>query len=57
MLQSATPGPGTYGIGGVPQRALEDKDFQSTSTKGMLDKGDRKRTLPSVVSLTFKDKN
>ncbi|GFO03101.1 lymphocyte expansion molecule [Plakobranchus ocellatus] len=47
---SATPGPGTYGIGGVPQRALEEKDYQSTSTKGMLDKGDRKRTLPSVGS-------
>ncbi|RUS78373.1 hypothetical protein EGW08_013866 [Elysia chlorotica] len=49
-LQSVTPGPGTYGIGGVPQRAIEDKDAQSISTKGMLDKGDRKRTLPSVGS-------
>ncbi|XP_005100483.1 lymphocyte expansion molecule isoform X2 [Aplysia californica] len=47
---SATPGPGTYGIGGVPQRALEQKDKIAASTKGMLDAGDRKRNLPSVGS-------
>lgn len=49
--QSATPGPGTYGINGVPQKSLEIKDNKSTSTKGLLDAGDRKRSLPSVVSL------
>merc|ERR1711936_6837 len=48
--QSATPGPGTYGIGGVPQRAIEEKCKISASTKGMLDAGDRKRNLPTVGS-------
>ncbi|CAL1531073.1 unnamed protein product [Lymnaea stagnalis] len=49
-LLSATPGPGTYGINGVPQKSLEIKDNKSTSTKGLLDAGDRKRSLPSVGS-------
>ncbi|CAG5136741.1 unnamed protein product, partial [Candidula unifasciata] len=44
--QSVTPGPGTYGIGGVPHRALEDRANRSFSTRGMLDAGDRKRNLP-----------
>ena len=54
--QSFTPGPGTYGVGGVPQRAVEEKCQQSTSTKGMLDSGDRKRNLPSVVCTSWKQK-
>jgi len=48
--ESSTPGPGTYGLGGVPQRALEEKAKISASTKGMLNAGDRKRNLPSVGS-------
>ncbi|XP_059172232.1 uncharacterized protein LOC131953182 [Physella acuta] len=49
-LSSSTPGPGTYGIDGIPQRALEIKDKKSISTKGLLDTGDRKRNLPTVGS-------
>lgn len=46
-----TPGPGTYGQGGVPHAALEDKERQSTSTVGMLDAGSSTpRNLPSVGS-------
>lgn len=47
-VPSGTPGPGTYGIGGVPQRAIEEKCKVAASTKGMLDAGARKRNLPSV---------
>jgi len=59
-FQSTTPGPGTYGVGGVPKRAIEEKERNSASTKGMLDAGDRKRNLPSVGSVlgpgTYKHK-
>ncbi|CAG2220819.1 unnamed protein product [Mytilus edulis] len=46
-----TPGPGTYGDGGVPHAAKEDKEQKSTSTIGMLDaKSSSKRNLPTVGS-------
>ncbi|KAK6990346.1 lymphocyte expansion molecule [Biomphalaria glabrata] len=47
---SATPGPGTYGIDGIPQKAMDEKAKKSASTKGILDAGDRKRNLPSIGS-------
>lgn len=44
-----TPGPGTYGEGGVPHSAIEQKNQQSTSTVGMLDQATSgKRDLPTV---------
>ncbi|KAJ8305639.1 hypothetical protein KUTeg_016184 [Tegillarca granosa] len=44
-----TPGPGTYGDGGVPHAAKEAKEKQSTSTIGLLDAGSSTpRNLPSV---------
>lgn len=46
-----TPGPGTYGDGGVPHAAREEKEQQATSTIGLLDaKSSSKRNLPSVGS-------
>lgn len=49
--QSETPGPGTYGKGGIPHTAKEEKQQQSTSTVGMLDAGSSTpRNLPSVGS-------
>ena len=37
VLQSITPGPGTYGKGGVPAAIIEEKQKKSMSTVGMLD--------------------
>ncbi|KAL8610591.1 hypothetical protein ACOMHN_006310 [Nucella lapillus] len=37
ITYSITPGPGTYGKNGVPHTLLEEKNRQSTSTKGMLE--------------------
>lgn len=34
-----TPGPGTYGIGGVPSAAMENSSTQSPGNVGMLDSG------------------
>ncbi|XP_046372298.2 lymphocyte expansion molecule-like [Haliotis rufescens] len=49
---SDIPGPGTYGNGGIPHAAIEEKDKRSTSTKGMLDAGSSKpRNLPTVGSV------
>ncbi|KAL5016357.1 hypothetical protein ScPMuIL_005946 [Solemya velum] len=49
--KNETPGPGTYGEGGVPHAAVETKERQSTSTVGMLDAGSSTpRNLPSVGS-------
>ena len=45
------PGPGTYGKGGVPHAAIEEKERKSHSNVGMLDSGSGARTLPQVVSL------
>lgn len=46
-----TPGPGTYGKGGVPHAAVEEKDKKSASTIGMLDAGSSgARSLPVVGS-------
>jgi hypothetical protein len=51
ILQSDTPGPGTYGKGGIPHAVIEQKNQKSTSTVGMLDAGSSTpRTLPMVVS-------
>ncbi|XP_030626614.1 lymphocyte expansion molecule-like [Chanos chanos] len=36
-VQSWTPGPGTYGIGGVPSAALEEKARQSVSTRPSME--------------------
>jgi len=33
------PGPGTYGLGGVPSAAMEQRQQKSSSTVGMLDSG------------------
>lgn len=50
-VTSETPGPGTYGKGGVPHAAVEEKGAQSTSTIGILDAGSSTpRTLPMVGS-------
>jgi len=50
-ITSETPGPGTYGAGGVPHAAVEQKDLKSPSTVGMLDSGaSNKRSLPMVGS-------
>lgn len=44
-----TPGPGTYGEGGVPHSQIELKAKKSTSTIGMLDaETSGKRDLPTV---------
>lgn len=46
-----TPGPGTYGEGGVPHAAIIQKEKKSASTIGMLDAGSSTpRNLPSVGS-------
>lgn len=43
---------GTYGQGGIPHSAIEEKAQQSTSTVGMLDAGSSTpRNLPSVVNI------
>ncbi|XP_065069695.1 ciliary microtubule-associated protein 2-like [Rhopilema esculentum] len=48
---SKTPGPGTYGKGGIPHSAIEEKQRKSASTVGMLDAGSSgKRQLPEVGS-------
>lgn len=45
------PGPGTYGIDGIPHKALEEKQKKSVSTIGMLDAGGASnRSLPMVGS-------
>ena len=49
-VQYCTPGPGTYGKGGIPHSMLEEKALLSTSTKGMLDAYSGSRCQPSVVS-------
>ncbi|BFZ00143.1 hypothetical protein BsWGS_03182 [Bradybaena similaris] len=45
MTHSFTPGPGAYGIGGIPHQALEDHANRSASTRGMLDSGNRSRDI------------
>ena len=48
-FKERTPGPGTYGEGGIPHSALEEKERKSTSTIGMLDQASSgKRDLPTV---------
>ena len=49
--QSEVPGPGTYGKGGIPNAAVEEKQRQSTSNVGMLESGKSERKLPEVVGL------
>ncbi|XP_060562670.1 ciliary microtubule-associated protein 2-like [Ruditapes philippinarum] len=50
-LLNEIPGPGTYGKGGIPHSACEEKAQLSTSTVGMLDAGSSTpRNLPSVGS-------
>lgn len=44
------PGPGTYGKGGVPHAAVEEKERKSASTVGLLDAGALSRSLPAVGS-------
>lgn len=51
VAANETPGPGTYGKGGIPHSAVEEKAKKSTSTVGMLDAGSSTpRNLPSVGS-------
>ena len=48
-FKEKTPGPGTYGEGGVPHSGIEEKATKSTSTIGMLDAATSgKRDLPTV---------
>ena len=50
-LTRNTPGPGTYGEGGIPHAATEQKDKKSASTVGLLDSGcSAARSLPMVGS-------
>ena len=54
LLQNDVPGPGTYGIGGVPHAAMEEKSKKSASTVGILDAGaSSKRNLPAVVRIQY----
>ena len=50
--QNELPGPGTYGMGGVPHAAIEEKNKKSASTVGLFDASasSSKRSLPPVVS-------
>ncbi|XP_070563027.1 ciliary microtubule-associated protein 2-like [Ptychodera flava] len=46
---SGVPGPGTYGKGGIPHSAIEEKATKSMSNVGMLDAGSSTpRNLPTV---------
>ncbi|ELU18830.1 hypothetical protein CAPTEDRAFT_226751 [Capitella teleta] len=45
-----TPGPGTYGEGGVPHAAVEEKAKKSASTIGLLGASGAERSLPTVGS-------
>jgi len=47
---SDIPGPGTYGKGGIPHAAVEEKERKSASTVGLLQAGSGARGLPSVGS-------
>jgi len=48
-FKEKTPGPGTYGEGGVPHSGIEEKAKKSMSTVGLLDAvTSRKRDLPTV---------
>ena len=49
FLQSDVPGPGTYGKGGIPNAAVEEKQKLSASNVGMLESGKSERKLPEVV--------
>ncbi|XP_064605226.1 ciliary microtubule-associated protein 2-like [Liolophura sinensis] len=48
-VSSNTPGPGTYGKGGIPQTVMEEKSKQSFSTVGMLDSGAKLNRNPTCV--------
>jgi len=48
--KSFTPGPGTYGKGGIPHSEKEAKQGISASTKGLLDASSQSRTMPIVGS-------
>ena len=51
FLKSEIPGPGTYGKGGIPNAAVEEKQKLSASNVGMLESGKSERELPEVVGL------
>ena len=42
------PGPGTYGLGGIPQKVLEEKDRSKSSTVIMRSGGGKPRISPQV---------
>ncbi|XP_028415767.1 lymphocyte expansion molecule-like [Dendronephthya gigantea] len=48
--KSDIPGPGTYGKGGIPNAAVEEKQKLSASNVGMLESGKSERKLPEVGS-------
>ncbi|RDD40236.1 Lymphocyte expansion molecule [Trichoplax sp. H2] len=49
VVKNEVPGPGTYGRGGIPQAAIEEKERQSTSTIGLLhSKAAGHKPLPTV---------
>ncbi len=50
-IKRDVPGPGTYGKGGIPNAAVEEKQKQSASNVGMLESGKSERKLPEVVGL------
>lgn len=45
----ATPGPGTYGKGGVPHSRIEERSKESFGSVGWLDMGPKNRGLPITV--------
>ena len=49
--QVVTPGPGTYGKGGIPHATYEEAEHQKFGTKGLLENGgDGSRLLPAKVT-------
>lgn len=51
-----TPGPGTYGKGGIPQAALEERTRQSFGTVAMFDSGAKRfQALSSGVRCVYND--
>lgn len=46
VTKLVTPGPGTYGKGGVPHSGIEEKNRESFGSVGLLDMGPKNRGLP-----------
>lgn len=48
-FQSSTPGPGTYGKGGIPSAALEEKERMSVGTCPSMGHADQNRFHTNTV--------